>query len=478
MAAKLPLVVNAAGNQQELAAEDSLLARGGVETDYNKPVISSANPASSRGHVMARDVVSTNIESGVGAIVLVGPSTLTQVMAQLSIRIMRDNVSTSIITLQGQYLSTYTWGNLRKIVHGTEDIQIRLGRTADNRPCVVIGTVAIAWSHTHVSLSELLVSYRTDAQLKAWCRGWTASLVTDLSSYVLTGNLSVNVQTGRYALAERWTTPRFITLSGEVAGSHAAGWSGTADLAIPTTIPNQTTNPRDTTNGRFLKVGDHDIGKMDVEYWPSTSLLTVLQNGPTREVVVSSEHFTAVGAPADASGPDILVVKWTRSVGGEGDLVARSMLKSRVWRKTYRLGVWSGWVPVCVTDGSQWQDLRPYLQSPFIWRTSREGTNHYPQYRINGDRVECRGVVTYNVTNGAPPDGAMLQMPVGLRPFRTCSGVVSFDCLTTGLLNPVYFGYGTYTAQQTGSVIMRAPGSPSRMSDGTFNLEGMHWYLS
>ena len=477
MAAKLPLVVNAAGHQQELAAEDSLRARGGVETDYNKPLVSGSNPASSRGHVMARDVVSTYIRGSTGAIVLVGPIAFPYVMAQFSIRIMRYYASISNSTIQGYYYNT-TWIALYKLSHGTENIPIQLGHTADGRPCVVIGTVSTFWNYVHVSLSELLASHSTDAQLKEWCTGWTASLVTDLSSYTLTGDIPNNVQIGRYEQAEKWTTPRFITLTGEVSGTHAAGWSGTANLTIPTTIPNQTTNPRDTTNGRFLKVGDHDIGKMGVEYWSSTSLLTVLQNGPTREVVVSSEHFTAVGAPADASGPDILVVKWTRSVGGEGDLVARSMLTSRTWRKTYRLGVWSDWVPVCVTDGAQWQDLRPYLQSPFIWSSSREGVNHYPQYRINGDRVECRGVVTYNVTNGAPPDGAMLQMPVGLRPFRTCSGVVSFDCLKTGLLNPVYFGYGTYTAQQTGSVIMRAPGSPSPMSDGTFNLEGMHWYLS
>ena len=141
MAAKLPLVVNAAGHQQELAAEDSVLARGGVETDYNKPVISGANPASPRGHVTARDVVSTFIESGVGAIVLVGPSTLTQVSAQFSIRIIRPGDSISNVTLQGFYLSSATWGNLHKLVHGTKDIQIRLGRTPDNCPCVVIGAV-------------------------------------------------------------------------------------------------------------------------------------------------------------------------------------------------------------------------------------------------------------------------------------------------------------------------------------------------
>lgn len=473
MAAKLPLVVSAAGHQQELAAGDSLLARGGVEKDYNKPIISSSNPAGSGGHIMARDVVSTFIGNGTGAIVLVGPSALPNVMAQFSIRIMRDNVSTSIITLQGFYPSSATWGRLRKIVHGTDDIPIQLGRTPDNRPCVVIGTGYTDWGNTHVSLSELLASYRTDAQLKAWCSGWTATIVVNLSGYTLTGSISTSIQSGRYALAEQWTTPRFITLTGEVAGSHAVGWSGTADLSIPTTIPNQTTNPRDTTNGRFLKVGDHDIGKMDVAYWPNTSLLTVLQTGPTREVVVSSEHFAAVGAPADASGPDILVVKWTRSVGGEGDLVARSMLKSRVWRKTYRLGAWSDWVPVCITDGSQWQDLRPYLQSPYIWRTSRNGVNHYPQYRINGDKVECRGVVTYNVTNGAPPTGVMLQLPVGLRPFRTCGGVVFFDCAT-----PLYFGHGVYIAQQSGAIVVLAPGSPSTMTDGAFSIEGMQWYLS
>lgn len=404
---------------------------------------------------------------------LVGASALHSVMAQLSIRIMRHNASISNYTLQGYVLGNYAWGSLRMLSQGTADIPIQLGRTADNRPCVVLGDVSTIWTHTSVSLSELLASYRTDAQLKAWCSGWTASLVTDLSSYTLTGNLSVNVQTGRYAQAESWTTPRFITLTGEVTGTHAVGWSGTANLTIPTTIPNKTTNPRDTTNGRFLKVGDHDIGKMDVQYWPNTSLLTVLQTGPTREVVVSSAHFTAVGAPADARGPDILVVKWTRAVNGEGDLVARSMLKSRVWRKTYRLGVWTDWIPVCLTDGAQWQDLRPYLKSPFIWSTSRNGVNHYPQYRINGDKVECRGVVTYNVTNGAPPSGTMLQMPVGLRPFRTCGGVVFFDCAT-----PSYSGYGTYSAQQSGAIVVRAPGSPNPMTNGAFSIEGMQWYLS
>ena len=473
MAAKLPLVVSAAGHQQELAAEDSLLARGGVEKNYNCPVISGANPASTFGHIMARDVVSINIWNGTGAIVLVGPSSLNQVMAQFDIRIMRHNVSISNFILQGYYLSGGIWGSRRMLVQGTEDVLIQVGSTADLRPCIVLGSVSTVWGSTHVSLAELMVSQRTEAQLKAWCTGWTASLVADLSGYTLSGNLSSNVQTGRYEQAERWTTPRFITLSGEVTGSHAAGWSGTSNLDIPTTIPNQTTNPRDTTNGRFLKVGDHDIGKMDVEYWPSTSLLTVLQNGPTREVVVSSEHFAAVGAPADASGPDILVVKWTRAVGGEGDLVARSMLKSRVWRKTYRLGVWSNWVPVCVTDGSQWQDLRPYLQSPYIWSTSRNGVNHYPQYRINGDKVECRGVVTYKVIIGARPSGTMLQLPLGLRPFRTCSGVMFLECAT-----PSYFGYGVYTANQSGAITVLAPDSPILTTDGSFSLDGMQWYLS
>lgn len=471
MAAKLPLVVNAAGHQQELAAEDSLLARGGVETDYNKPVISSANPASSRGHIMARDVVSTFIMSGTGAIVLVGASTLGQVMAQFSIRIMRYNVAISNSTIQGYYYTT-TWLSLRKLFHGTEDIPIQLGRTADGRPCVVIGTVSTVWGYTHVSLSELLASFRTDAQLKEWCSGWTASVVTDLSSYTLTGIIPNNIQIGRYEQAERWTTPRFITLTGEVNGYHTVGWSGTANLTIPTTIPNQTTNPRDTTNGRFLKVGDHDIGKMDVEYWPNTSLLTVLQTGPTREVVVFSDDFAAVGAPPDAIGPDVLVVKWTRSVGGFGDLVARSIFRGRAWRRVY-LGSWTDWAPVSVTDASQWQDLRPYLQSPFIWSTSREGTNHYPQYRINGDKVECRGVVTYDVTNGAPPAWAMLQMPVGLRPFRTCGGVLFFDCAT-----PLYFGYGNYIASQNGDIVVLAPGAPNPMTNGAFSLEGMQWYLS
>lgn len=473
MAAKLPLIVNAAGHQQELAAEDSLLARGGVETDYNKPVISGANPASPRGHVMARDVVSTFILSGTGAVVLVGPSALPEVIAQFEVRMVRHNVAISNLTMQGYCLPDYTWTALHKAVRGGSDFPTYLGHTADNRPCVVLGTVASNWVSTHVSLSELLASYRTEEQLKEWCSGWTASLVTDLSSYTLTSYLVAGIQAGRYALAEQWTTPRFITLTGEVAGSHASGWSGAFNLSIPTTIPNQTTNQRDTTNGRFLKVGDHDVGKMDVEYWPNTSLLTVLQNGPTREVVVYSDDFAAVGAPPDAIGPDVLVVKWTRAVGGEGDLVARSMLKSRAWRKVYLLGVWSNWVPVCVTDGSQWQDLRPYLQSPYIWRTSRNGVNHYPQYRINGDRVECRGVVTYDVTNGARPSGTMLQLPVGLRPFRTCGGVMFFDCAT-----PLYFGYGFYIAQQSGAIVVGAPGSPSTMTDGAFSIEGLQWFLS
>src|SRR5690606_29399755 len=111
--------------------------------------------------------------------------------------------------------------------------------------------------------------------------------------------------------------------------------------------------------------------------------------------------------------------------------------------------------------------------SPFIWSTAREGINHHPQYRIVGDCVECRGVVTYNVTSGPPPAGTMLKMPVGLRPARTCGNVVFFDCAS-----PLYFGYGVALAQQSGDIVVIAPGSPNPMTNGAFSIEGLKWYLS
>lgn len=199
-----------------------------------------------------------------------------------------------------------------------------------------------------------------------------------------------------------------------------------------------------TADGKvFLKMSGGEVrditannpGDTDKQWWPKTTSVFELLDGPDRTVWVEAGTL-------DAPTPDFIgYIKVERgpNVGvGYGFLRATGSfsLEEYIYNKT-PLGV-SGWKKDLIYEIGEWVDLRPYLLSPYYFSSHREDGNYPPSVRLMPDgEVQMRGVVDFTTTSGVP-NGPAFRVPEPFRPLMTGGGVCFADA------NPMWFGTSTW----------------------------------
>lgn len=242
---------------------------------------------------------------------------------------------------------------------------------------------------------------------------------------------------------------------------------------------NKVASTTDTTADRLLTTDYLDIGKLDKTFWPKATSLLTLKNGPDRTVwveggtvdaphamfygTVSSKRLSSNGAIMEAT-PLFEAARYTYVSTGFGD---------------------SGWLKETLHEVGEWVDLRPYLITPYFWKTARDGSNHFPQIRlVDRNTVELRGIVSYNASSAAPPNGVAFRVPEGFRPQMTSAGICFADSSS-----PLWFGQTAYLIQgqvnytsdlgwANGNVLLLLAIAPNPVADGAVDLSGIRYYLS
>lgn len=238
-------------------------------------------------------------------------------------------------------------------------------------------------------------------------------------------------------------------------------------------------SPTDTTSDRLLTTDYLDIGKLDKDYWPKTTSLLSLMDGPDRKVWVEAGTLDAPHplfygsvevrrrSSTDAiflATPAFELAKYTYVATGLGD---------------------SGWVKETLHEVGEWVDLRPYLLSPWFWDTAMDGNVHFPQIRlVDRNTVELRGTVKFNASSAAPPNGVAFRVPEGFRPQMTSSGF----CLSSAEV-PLWFGIALYMIQgevnfnslpgwANGNVQIVPHGAPNPVANGSVDLSGIRYNIN
>lgn len=236
----------------------------------------------------------------------------------------------------------------------------------------------------------------------------------------------------------------------------------------------------DTTADRLLTTDYLDIGKLDKTFWPKATSLLTLKNGPDRTVWVEPD---TVDAPHSGFYGKVTCQRRSSTTV---IMEAKSLFEAARYIYTFTPLGDSGWVKETMHEVGEWVDLRPYLLSPFFWKTARDGNNHFPQIRlVDRNTVELRGVVSFNATSAAPPTGAVaFRVPEGFRPQMTSGGLCMADSASpfwfgsTGYLVQGQVNYNGNPAWENGNVQMLLIGAPNPVADGAVELSGIRYHLS
>ena len=157
----------------------------GTYTDLSVKVAPSGSIFSTSSVATDNRVVShavsyrSSLSAATGAIVLSAPAvdTVMYLMHIYGMLFVNDMIDANI---KG-YTTTGAWSNTNLQHFGTARPQVRLGRDASNRPCVILGDVATVWSYPHIAMDVALFSHvGADDPIAT---GWTSALVTDLSAF-------------------------------------------------------------------------------------------------------------------------------------------------------------------------------------------------------------------------------------------------------------------------------------------------------
>lgn len=270
------------------------------------------------------------------------------------------------------------------------------------------------------------------------------------------------------------TTDRTLTI-----GNTGKTFNGSASVSWTLAEIGAVTSSVDTTPGRLLTTDYLDIGKLDKTLWPKATSLLTLKNGPDRTVWVET-------GTADAPNPGFYgKITCQRLSSTTVIMEAKPLFESARYIYTFTPLGDSGWVKETIHEVGDWVDLRPYLLSPFFWKAARDGNNHFPQARlVDRNTVELRGVVSFNASSAAPPNGVAFRVPEGFRPQMTSAGICFADSSS-----PLWFGQTAYLIQgqvnyssnpgwANGNVRLMLLSAPNPTADGAVDLIGIRYYLS
>ena len=280
--------------------------------------------------------------------------------------------------------------------------------------------------------------------------------------------------TGNAATATELATARTLTI-----GNTGKTFNGSANVAWSLAEIGAVTSSVDTTPGRLLTTDYLDIGKLDKTLWPKATSLLTLKNGPDRTVWVETG---TVDAPNHGFYGKITCQRLSSTTV---IMEAKPLFEAARYIYTFTTLGDSGWVKETVHEVGEWVDLRPYLLSPFFWKSARDGSNHFPQIRmVDRNTVELRGIVSFNATSAAPPNGVAFRVPEGFRPQMTSAGICFADSSS-----PLWFGQTAYLIQghvnyssdpgwANGNVRLLLLSTPNPVADGAVDLSGIRYYLS
>ena len=270
------------------------------------------------------------------------------------------------------------------------------------------------------------------------------------------------------------TTARTLTI-----GNTGKTFNGSANVAWTLVEIGAVTSNVDTTPGRLLTTDYLGIGKLDKTLWPKATSLLTLKNGPDRTVWVETDTVDAPHSGFYGS------VSSKRLSSTTVIFEAKSLFEAARYTYTFTPLGDSGWVKETMHEVGDWVDLRPNLLAPYFWKSARDGNNHFPQIRlVDRNTVELRGIVSYNASAAAPPNGVAFRVPEGFRPQMASAGICFADSSS-----PLWFGQTPYLIQgqvnyssdpgwANGNVRLLLLSAPNPVADGAVDLSGIRYYLS
>lgn len=203
---------------------------------------------------------STQTSSVTGAIKVTLPTSWTSTMLRFTVKIYEYTTGESFeVTVAGyNYGSSSQWINTSAYVLSdtskNRNFNIRFGHDG-TKCCVYIGETTSTWAYPQVAVTEFYAGYsNTDAE--TWNDNWAVGFATTLGT--ITSTLT-NREVGRYVdgnlvfhdayhpNADKWTTARTLSLTGEVTGS--VSFDGSGNVSMATTLNN------DALNDQFVQTG-------------------------------------------------------------------------------------------------------------------------------------------------------------------------------------------------------------------------------
>lgn len=285
---------------------------------YSVP--SGLSPSTNARTVINLAEFRSNASNTVGAIVFSAPSNALNIMFQLEINIMSYDNSlgkSTKLTVQGMLSDTLVWQNLSKSVLGL-DVNVRFGRRADGKVCVIIGEVNTSWAYPHINIAMAMFSHNVS---DAYCTNWSTEIVTSLTGFTnLTSNL-VNTSSS-------FTTTEKNKLNGIEAG---------AQVNLPIGDTSGTVTAGNDSRLLFSGADFPIIGNCSV----------------TDDSIVQGSYAyqTANGSTGGPSGVLNGTLIHNRNSPGNGEFqLLLSNSDSIIWSRSRLAGTWSVWREVNPID--------------------------------------------------------------------------------------------------------------------------------
>lgn len=179
------------------------------------------------------------------------------------------------------------WHNLTTWINSYdtgEDFTLRFGADG-SKNCMWIGETNSNWSYPQVTVRDLQVGYSADVD--AWKDAWNISFVTSFDTVDETR--TNNHGYARHAKqADKWTTARTLSLTGDVTGS--TSWDGSGNASITATVANDS----HTHDGRYYTESEADSRFANITGDTFTGNLAISTASPRltlTDTTDSDDHF-------------------------------------------------------------------------------------------------------------------------------------------------------------------------------------------
>lgn len=245
----------------------------GANTVFSDPSAGNSNTSARVIFGMASYRNSSN--TATGAIVFTAPTNASAIMHELEVSVMTYSPARVAKILANGYRSSATaFSNTATVQLGSQAVQVRWGIDADGKTCLILGDVGTVWSYPHASASIGMVSHT--GAVDSYCTGWTANMVTDLSTYTgivspadtpVTTDIAGNAATA--SSAAKLTTTRAIngTNFDGTAAITTANWGTARTITIGST--GKSVNGSANVAWTLAEIGAAAAAHSHGEYFPA-----------------------------------------------------------------------------------------------------------------------------------------------------------------------------------------------------------------